>query len=136
MVFISPSGLAAAPTANSLSILATYKEDLCKAFCVVSSNQPNATVTYTTESPKLNGTTVFVMVVAKVAITLPNCGVKTYTERFMTSFQGQTALPTAVNITSVGMEQGFFNVGCVKSKCYAINDAITVSITPPAAAAA
>lgn len=134
MVFTSPSGLAAAPTANSLSLLATYKEDLCKAFCVVSSNQPNATVTYTTGTPTLNGTTVFVLVTAKVAIALPgNCGVRTYTERFMASFQGQTALPTAVNVTSVGMQQGFFNVCCGKSKCYAVNDSITVTITPPAA---
>lgn len=133
MVFLSPVGLAAAATNNSVSLLATYKENLCQTLCVVSSNQPNATVTYTTGTPTLNGTTVFVPVIAKVVITLPgNCGTQVITERFMTAFQGQTGLPTAVAVNSVGMEQGFFKVCCGKSKCYAINDSITVTITPAA----
>lgn len=135
MVFLSPVGLAAAATNNSVSLLATYKENLCKVICAVSSNQPSATVTYTTEAPILNGTTVFVPVVAKVVISLPGCcgGTQVIPERFMVAFQGQTALPTAVTVTSVGTQQGLFKINCGKSRCYAVNDSLTVAITPPAA---
>lgn len=134
-VFLSPVGLATAPVANSLAVGATYKESLCNKYCVVSTNQPLATVTYRNETPVLNGTTVFVPIVATVTINLPGCGckanVQTITERFVVEFQGQTALPTAVTITSEGMTQGFFKVVCGQSKCYAINESLTITITPP-----
>ena len=60
MVTLSPVGLAAAPVANQVSFLATFKEKLCRCVCATSTNQPFATVTYRNETPVLNGTTVFV----------------------------------------------------------------------------
>lgn len=138
MVYLSPAGLAAAPVANSLALLATFKEKLCKTVCVISSDQPSATVSYTSETPILRGTTVFVPVVARIVITTPGCGceanTQTITERFLMAFQGQTALPTSVTINQSGEVQGLIKVVCGKSNCYAINDSLTVTIIPPATA--
>jgi hypothetical protein len=72
MVTLSPVGLAAAPVANQVSFLATFKEKLCRCVCATSTNQPFATVTYRNETPVLNGTTVFVPIVATITITTPN----------------------------------------------------------------
>lgn len=134
MVFVSPVGLATAPVANTVGLLATYKEKLCRCVCATSSNQPRATVTYRNETPVLNGTTVFVPVVATITIVSPSCGctatTQVVTERFMVAFQGQTALPTSVVITQVGQTQGLIKVVCGKSNCYAVNDSLTVTITP------
>lgn len=140
MVTLSPVGLAAAPVANSLSTLATFKEKLCRCVCSTSTNQPQATVAYRHETPILNGTTVFVPIVATVTIVSPGCSCQATTqvinERFVVAFQGQTALPTAVTITSDGMTQGLIKIVCGKSNCYAVNDSLRIVITPPAAAAA
>lgn len=139
-VFISPVGLAAAPVANSVSFLATFKEKLCRTVCSTSTNQPQATVALAYERPKFNGTTVFVPVVATITLVSPSCGCNATTqvinERFMVAFPDQTGLPTNVSITSDGIEQGLIKIVCGKSNCYAINQAITVTITPFAAAAA
>lgn len=72
MVTLSPVGLAAAPVANQAAFLATFKEKLCRCVCATSTNQPFATVTYRNETPVLNGTTVFVPIVATITITTPN----------------------------------------------------------------
>lgn len=98
-----PVGLAAAPVANQVSFLATFKEKLCRCVCATSTNQPFATVTYRNKTPVLNGTTVFVPIVATITITTPNackCQAKTQVinERFVVAFQGRTALPTSVTI--------------------------------------
>ena len=134
-VFLSPVGLAAAPVANRLSVQATYKEKLCKTVCAISSNQPRATVEYRNDTPVLNGSTVFIPIVATVTLTTPGCNcqaiTQVITERFVVSFQGQTALPASVAITSEGQVQGLIKVVCGKSNCYAINDSISVTITPP-----
>lgn len=138
-VFLAPVGLSAAPVANRLSIQAIYKEKLCKVVCATSTNQPRATVTYRTETPILDGTTVFVPVVATVVITIPGCGceavTQSITERFTVSFQGQTAVPTSVTLTSEGQNQGVIKVVCGKTNCYGINDSLAITITPPAAPA-
>lgn len=140
-VYLSPVGLAAAPVANQVTQLATFKEDLCQCVCSTSTNQPNATVTYETDTPILRGTTVFVPVIATVSILLPdNCGCNNrpphvITERWFVAFEGQTALPTAVTFTPGGVVQNLIKVVCGKSNWYAINQTITVTITPPAAAA-
>lgn len=138
MVFLSPAGLAAAPVANRLAILATFKEKLCRTVCVLSTNQPSATVSYTNEAPILRGSTVFVPIVARINITTPGCGCKAetqlITERFVVAFQDQTALPTSVTINSEGQVQGLIKVVCNKSSCYAINESLSITITPPAAA--
>lgn len=111
MVTLSPVGLAAAPVANQVSFLATFKEKLCRCVCATSTNQPFATVTYRNETPVLNGTTVFVPIVATITITTPNackCQAETQVinERFVVAFQGRTTLPASVTINQLGMTQG------------------------------
>lgn len=132
MVHIAPVGLAAAPVANSLSILATFKEKLCRCVCSTSTNQPSATVTYKYDTPVLNGSTVFIPIVATVTIITPSCNcsavTQVITERFMVAFQGQTALPTSVTITSDGQTQGLIKIICGKSNCYQINDSLTITL--------
>ena len=139
-VYLSPVGLAAAPAANTLNVLATYKERLCWKYSVNTSTQPSVTVTYTTGTPKLVDTTVFVPVTAQITITTQsnNCvcdpHIQTYTENFEAAFQGQTAVPTAVNVTVVGRDQfGYCVNSCGIASAYAINDSLTITITPPAA---
>lgn len=136
MVRLSPVGLAAAPVANQLSVLATFREKLCHPFCIDSSVQPLAPLVYSTGTPVLNGTTVFVPVTARITIvTGSGCNAKTqlFTEQFYVAFQGQTAVPTSVTITSVGRVQGGANVQCGCAYAYSINDSLTVTITPPTA---
>lgn len=138
MVILSPVGLAAAPVANQVSFLATFKEKLCRCVCSTSSNQPQATVAYKYEQPTLNGTTVFVPIVATVTIVTPNCGcnatTQVITERFVVAFPGRTTLPASVTITPNGLIQGLIKIVCGKSKWFAINNSLTVSI--PAATTA
>ena len=133
MVTLSPVGLASAPVANQVSLLATFKEKLCHRVCSTSSNLPQATVTYRNEAPVLDGTTVFVPIVATITIVSPGCGCTATTqvinERFVVAFQGSTALPTSVTITPVGTTQGLIKVVCGKSNCYAINSSLTVAIS-------
>lgn len=136
MVRLSPVGLAAAPVANQLSVLATFREKLCHPFCIDSSVQPLATLVYSTGTPVLNGTTVFVPVTARITIvTGSGCNAKTqlFTEQFYVAFQGQTAVPTSVTITSVGRVQGGACVQCGCAHAYSINDSLTIAITPPTA---
>lgn len=131
MIRLSPVGLAAAPVVNQLSILATYKEKLCHPFCITSSVQPLATLEYTTGTPSLNGTTVFVPVTARLTIvTGSGCNAKTqlFTEQFYVAFQGQTALPTSVTVTSVGRLQGGSCVKCGCAYSYSINDSLTITV--------
>lgn len=136
MVRLSPVGLAAAPVANQLSVLATFREKLCQPFCIDSSIQPLATLQYSTGTPVLNGTTVFVPVTARLSVvTGSGCKAKTqlFTEQFYVAFQGQTAVPTSVAITSVGRVQGGACVQCGCAYAYSVNDSLTITITPPAA---
>lgn len=133
MVRLSPVGLAAAPVANQLSLLVTYKEKLCHPFCIDSSVQPLATLQYTTGAPSLNGSTVFIPITARITVvTGSGCNAKTqlFTEQFYVAFQGQTGLPTSVEVTSVGRTQGGSNVTCGCAHAYSINDSLTVTITP------
>lgn len=133
----SPVGLAAAPVANQLALQINFREKLCRPFCIDSSVQPFATVAYTAGQAILNGTTVFVPITARISIVLPNCGcgakTQLFTEQLYVAFQGQTALPTAVEIASLGMVQNGADIHCGKACTYSINDSITVTITPPAA---
>lgn len=139
-VTISPVGLAAAPVANQLSALATYKEKLCQPFCVDSTVQPQATVVYTTGTPVLNGTTVFVPVKAVITVVTRGCGcnarTQLFTETFDVAFQGRTALPTSVTLTSVGRMMGGACVRCGKAFGYKIDDSIVVTLDAAAPAAA
>lgn len=132
MVVLSPVGLATAPVANQVSFLATFKEKLCRSVCSTSTNQPQATVTYSYEAPTLNGTTVFVPIVATITIVTPGCGCNASTqvinERFIAAFQGRTTIPESVTITQNGLIQNLIKVVCGKSNCYAINSSLTVTI--------
>lgn len=138
-VTISPVGLAAAPVANELSLMATYKERLCRPYCTDSTIQPQVSVVYTTGTPRLVDTTVFipVQVVITIVTQVNKCGcnahTQLFTENFVVAFQGQTALPTAVTLTNVGRDEFGSNVNCGCAHSYTINDSITVTITPPAA---
>ena len=134
MVRISPVGLAAAPVANQVSLLANFREKLCRPFCIDSSVQPFASIEYSTGTAILNGTTVFVPVTARITVVTQGCGcnakTQLFTEQFYVAFQGQTALPTNVVIESVGRVQNGSNVSCGKAYAYSINDSLTITITP------
>ena len=133
MVRLSPVGLAAAPVAHQLSVLVTYREKLCRPFCIDSSIQPLATVVYTTGQAVLNDTTVFIPITARITVvTGCGCNAKTqlFTEQFYVAFVGQTALPTSVTLTSVGRLQNGSCVKCGKAFAYSINDSLTVTIVP------
>ena len=133
MVRLSPVGLAAAPVANQLSVLVTYREKLCRPFCIDSSIQPLATVVYTTGQAVLNDTTVFIPITARITVvTGCGCNAKTqlFTEQFYVAFVGQTALPTSVTLTSVGRLQNGSCVKCGRAFAYSINDSLTVTIVP------
>lgn len=138
-VTISPVGLAAAPVANELAFMATYKEKLCRPFCTDSTIQPQVSVVYTTGTPRLVDTTVFVPVKAVITVVTQysNCGcnahTQLFTENFVIAFQGQTALPTAVTLTNVGRDAFGSDVKCGCAHSYTINDSLTLAITPPAA---
>ena len=134
---ISPVGLATtALVANQVSVLATYNEKLCRPYCV-GSVQPQTSITYSYEQPILNGTTVFVPIVATISIISPVIGDRNvmraqpliYTERWVAAFQGQTALPTAVTIASVGRTQKANDVVCGKARGLSIFDSLTVALT-------
>lgn len=138
MIRISPVGLAAAPVANQVALLATFREMLCRPFCIDSSVQPLAALDYSNGTPILNGTTVFVPITARMTVvTGSGCNAKTqlFTEQFYVAFQGQTAVPTSVTITQEGRLQGGACVKCGNAHAYSINDSILVAIVPPAAPA-
>lgn len=140
MLRIFPVGLAAAPVANQLAIQVNLRKKLCNPFCINSSIQPFSSVEYTSGTPILNGTTVFVPITARATITVPGCGCyskpQLLTEQFYVAFQGQTALPTNVVIESVGRTQNGADVYCGCAHSYSINDSLTITITPAAAPAA
>lgn len=136
MVFLAPSGLATTPVANQLALQVHFREKLCKCLNnqgILSS--PSASVAYTTGTPVLNGTTLFIPVLA--TITMVNncrCGCPShpdiFTENFIISFQGYTALPTSVAINTLGRIEGQV-ANC--NKCfYDIYDSINVVVTPAA----
>lgn len=134
MVTVSPVGLAAAPVANVAALMATYKERLCRSYCIDSTIQPQVSVVYTTGTPRLNETTVFVPVRATITIvTQENCcgcnaHTQLFTENFVVAFQGQTTVPTSVTLANVGRDAFGSNVNCGRANSYTINDSITITL--------
>lgn len=133
MVEISPVGLATtALVANQISLLAVFKEKLCRPFCVGSTVKPQVSVVFTNETPVFTGSTVFVPITAVVTVVTPGVGCRAttqlFTEKFMVAFQGQTAAPTAVTIAEAGMYSYGSKVVCGKAHSYTINSSITVTI--------
>lgn len=138
-VTISPVGLTAAPVANTAAIMATYKERLCRPFCVDSTIQPQVSVVYTTGTPRLNGTTVFIPVRAVITVVTQgsSCGcdahTQLFTEDFVVAFQGRTTVPTTVTLTNVGRNQFGSDVRCGCAHSYTINDSLTIAVSAPTA---
>lgn len=134
-VTISPVGLSAAPTANTLAILATFREKLCRAYCVDSTLQPQVTVTYKTGTARLSGTTVFVPITAIISIVTQSnrCGcmahTQLFTESFEVAFQGRTTIPTSVIINNLGRDTRPSNVNCGCAHGITINDSLTVVVS-------
>lgn len=132
MIYVSPVGLAAAAVANQLPLLVNYKEKLCRAICVNSTVQPMITIVYTHGTPVLSNSTVFVPITAVITIVTPGCGCKAttqlFTEKFVAAFQGQTAVPTTITITTVGRKQELSNLTCGRAHSVTIDDSITVTI--------
>ena len=137
-VTVSPVGLAAAPVANVANIMATYKEKLCRPYCIDSTIQPQVSVVYTTGTPRLVDTTVFIPIKAVITVVTQNnrCGcnahTQLFTESFVVAFQGQTSVPTTVTLTQVGRDQFGSNINCGCAFSYTINDSLTLSIAPAA----
>lgn len=133
-VYLSPVGLAAAPTANQLALLATYKERLCRSYCVDSTLQPQISVTYTSGTPRFVGETVFVPVKAVITVITQSCGCNAntslFTENYVVAFQGQTGVPTAVEISTPDRDILPSCVQCGRANGVTINDSFTVTITP------
>lgn len=133
-VTISPVGLAAAPINNVAAVMATYKEKLCIPYCTESTIQPQVSIVYTTGTPRLNATTVFIPITATITIVtqINKCGcnahTQLFTENFVVAFQGQTALPTSVTLSNVGRDAFGSNVNCGRAYSYTINDSITITI--------
>lgn len=138
-VYVQPAGLGAAAVANTLDVLVTIKQQLCRPYSVNSTNKATANVTFTAGTPIFNGTTVFIPITAQGTITTPanSCGcnpnVESFTETFDVIFAGQTGVPTAVTITPNGFHREpteVNNCGCAHA--YVLNEALTITITPAA----
>lgn len=133
-VYLSPVGLATAPTVNQLALLATYKERLCRSYCVDSTLQPQISVTYTSGTPRFVGETVFVPIKAVITVVTQSCGCNAstslFTENYVVAFQGQTGVPTAVEISTPDRDILPSCVQCGRANGVTINDSFTVTITP------
>ena len=133
-VTISPIGLAPAPVANVSNIMATYKAKLSRPYCIDSTIQPHVSVFYTTCTPRLSDTTVFVPVRAIITIVtqVNKCGcnahTQIFTEDFVVAFQGRTALPTTVTLDNLGRDAFGSNVNCGRAYIYTINDSISITL--------
>lgn len=139
-VFISPVGLAGTQVANQLALLATYKERLCRSYCIDSSLQPQVSVVYSNGTPRFVGETVFVPIKAVISVVTQccnSCNAQThlYTENYVVAFRGQTGVPTAVTISVPDRDVQPSCVQCDKANGITIYDSLTVTITPAAAAA-
>lgn len=133
-VTISPVGLAAAPVANVANIMATYKERLCRSYCINSTVQPQVSVVYTTGTAKLVDSTVFIPVRATITVVTQDsmCGcnahTQLFTENFVVAFQGRTAIPTTITLANLGRDAYGSNVCCGRATSYVINDSISITI--------
>lgn len=133
-VTISPVGLAAAPVANVANIMATYKERLCRSYCINSTIQPQVSVVYTTGTARLVDSTVFIPVRATITVVTQDsvCGcnahTQLFTENFVVAFQGQTAIPATITLANLGRDAYGSNICCGRATSYTINDSISITI--------
>lgn len=140
MITVLPAGLAAAPTANQLSLGLNIKERLERPCCVSSCPKPKIIVSYSYDNPTLSGETVFIPITALVTLVTVDkrhggcCGSCTtstqmFAETFTVAFQGQTALPTNIEVESVGHITEGSDLKCGKAYSYCYNDSITITLT-------
>ena len=137
-IYLSPVGASVAPAANQLSVLAVFKEKLCRAYCVDSTVQPQTTLVYKVGTTRLVGTTIFVPITATITVVTPcgccNANTQIFTETFVLAFQGYSGLPTVgPTITSLGRD---VQPSCVKCGCahgVTVNDSLLITLTAPAA---
>lgn len=135
MINISPVGLAAAQTTNTVNIMATYKEKLCRTYCIDSTIQPQLSVVYTIGTAILDNSTVFIPITAVITIVTQDnkCGcnahTQLFTEKFVVAFQGRTALPTSVVLNNLGRYSYGSNVNCGRAYSYTVNDSISIALT-------
>lgn len=107
MIDIKPSGSAtSAQTANQLGLTVSFLERYRKPRRCSKSKPIQTTVTYSVGDLSLNGTTLFVPVIATVtAVYLLQSGgtaSKTFVETFTISFQNQDALTSGATVTKYG----------------------------------
>lgn len=131
---VAPAALSTtALVANQASILLTLKEPLAKPYCVSADNQPSFSLTYSVSNSKLIGTTAFVDIQAKLTIISPTkckpATVQVFTETFTVAFQGQSAVPTSVTVTSLGRDSRPSDVSCCIANSFTVNDSLTVLIS-------
>ena len=137
-IYLSSVGASVAPAANQLSVLAVFKEKLCRAYCVDSTVQPQTTLVYKVGTTRLVGTTIFVPITATITVVTPggccNANTQIFTETFVLAFQGYSGLPTVgPTITSLGRD---VQPSCVKCGCahgVTVNDSLLITLTAPAA---
>lgn len=137
-VYLSPVGASIVPVANELRVLAVFKEDTCRPYCIDSTVQPQTTLTYKVGQTRLVGTTLYIPVTASITIVTPgrccNATTQVETDTFVLAFQGYSGLPTVgPTITSLGRD---IQPSCVKCGCahgVTVNDSLLVTLTAPAA---
>ncbi|MDE5986837.1 MAG: hypothetical protein K2H16_06095 [Prevotella sp.] len=136
-VYLSPAGASAAPAANQLRILAVMERKLRRPYCVDSTVQPQATLTYKNGTPRLVDTTIFIPITATISMMVPdgccNAYPKVFAETFVVAFQGYSGLPTSVTVTNLGRDIQPSCVRCGYAQGVTVNDSLLIEITAPAA---
>ena len=119
-------------TATTQELLVEITEAVCKPYCVNSSNQPTASVSFEVGTAQLiNGSTV-VPIVAKVTVLSPykDCGCATpqvYTERFDIAFESTgTNTVTLAEGASTSVTPAY--VRCCKARGVRIVTTLTATI--------
>lgn len=132
-VYINPIGVATAAAVNTIPFMAIFKERLCNGICNNSDIATQVNVSYEVGTATLKGTTVFVPITATISVIYSNCNsnaiTKSYSERFVLAFQGQTALPTSVTLTRNGQYNQFLDVRCGKAYRINVNDSVLAILT-------
>lgn len=137
-VYLSPVGASVAPAANQLRVLAVFKEKVCRAYCIDSTNQPQTTLVYKVGTTRLVGTTLYIPITATITVVTPNgcCNANTqvFSETFVLAFQEYSGILTAgPTITSLGRD---VQPSCVKCGCahgVTVYDSLLITLTAPAA---
>lgn len=131
-VNIKPAGLSTtALVANQLSLTVSYSERFRKPRCCKGGKPVQTAVTYSTGQAVLSGGSVFVPVIATLtAVYILRNGatsVKTFTEVFDLSFQGQTDVPASVSVEKSGTNSST-TTDCCGNTLLIVDDSIIVAL--------